>query len=142
MIGRARFGSADAAVWRPGPEHLARSRLAAAMKRWGYASLDELHRASVDDPHWFWPAVAEDLGIPLAGAPRAVCDASRGRAFPKWFAGATMNIVASLDRHAADARSAQRDAIVYEGDSGERRSLTFAALKREVDRCAAGLRRL
>ena len=32
--------------------------------------------------------------------------------------------------------------MVYEGDSGQRRSLTFAELKREVDRFAAGLQRL
>lgn len=143
MLGRACFGNVGAAVWRPGPQHFARSRLAAAMKRWGYPSLEALHRASVDDPAWFWPAVAEDLGIPLAGTVHALCDASRGRAFPRWFAGATMNIAAScVDRHAEDARSAQREAIVYEGDGGQRRSLSFAALKREIDRFAAGLRRL
>ena len=71
MKGRASFGGAGTAVWRPGAEHVARSRLAAAMKRWGIASLAELHRASVDRPEWFWPAAAEDLSIPLHGKRRA-----------------------------------------------------------------------
>ena len=67
MLGRALFGHADAAIWQPGPEHIARSRLAAAMKRWSFSTLEELHAASVDKPDWFWPAAAEDLGIPLRG---------------------------------------------------------------------------
>jgi len=120
-----------------------RSRLAAAMKRWGFESLEQLHRASVDRPDWFWPAAAEDLGIPLHGKIAAVRNESRGRAFPQWFTGATLNVVEScVDRHAADPVQANRKAIVYEGDSGQRRTLTFAELKREVDRFAAGLLRL
>jgi len=113
------------------------------MKRWGFESLEQLHRASVDRPDWFWPAAAEDLGIPLHGKIAAVRNESRGRAFPQWFTGATLNVVEScIDRHAADPVQANRTAIVYEGDSGHRRTLTFAELKREVDRFAAGLLRL
>ena len=116
MKGRASFGGVNTAVWRPGPEHIARSRLAAAMKRWGFTSLEELHRASVDRPEWFWPAAAEDLGIPLHGKIAEVRDESRGRVFPQWFKGATLNVVEScVDRHAADPVQAARTALVYEG---------------------------
>lgn len=143
MKGRASFGNDKAAVWRPGPEHIARSRLARAMKRWGFDSVEALHRASVERPEWFWPAAAEDLGIPLHGKVTAVREAARGHAFPQWFKGATLNVVEScVDRHAADPVQAARTAVVYEGDSGQRRSLTFAELKVEVDRFAAGLKRL
>lgn len=142
MKGRASFGSSGA-VWYPGEEHISRSRLAAAMKRWGFSSLEEFHRASVDRPDWFWAAAAEDLGIPLRGQVHTVRDESLGRAFPQWFKGATLNAVEScVDRHAADPAQAQRAAVTYEGDSGQQRSLTFAELKVEVDRFAAGLRRL
>jgi acetyl-CoA synthetase len=143
MKGRALFGGTATAVWRPGAEHLARSRLAAAMTRWGVTTLEELHRASVDQPEWFWPAAAADLGIPLRGTVTQVIDASRGHVFPQWFKGATLNVVEScVDRHAADPAQAAREALVYEGDGGQRRSLTFAQLKTEVDRFAAGLTRL
>ena len=143
MKGRASFGGSATAVWQPTAEHLARSRLAAAMKRWGFGSLEALHRASVDRPEWFWPAAAEDLGIPLRGTVTQVIDASRGHVFPQWFKGATLNIVDScVDRHAADPAQAGREALIFEGDAGQRRSLTFAQLKSEVDRFAAGLTRL
>lgn len=105
--------------------------------------MEDFHRASVDRPEWFWPAAAEDLGIPLRGPVQKVCDESAGRAFPRWFTGATLNIVDScVDRHAADPQQAGRTAVTYEGDNGSRRSLTFTELKTEVDRFAAGLQSL
>jgi acetyl-CoA synthetase len=143
MLGRATFGRSEAAVWRPGPEHVARSRLAKALRRWGYSTPSDLHRASVDKPEWFWPAAVEDLEIPLRGKPLAVRDDASGRAFPRWFGGCTINIVDScLERWAREPAHANRPAVVYEGDSGQRRQVTFAELKHEVDRFAAGLQRL
>lgn len=143
MKGSARFGNTQSAVWHPSAANIARSRLAAAMKRWGFSSLESLHQASVDQPEWFWPAAAKDLGIPLHGSVDAVKDESRGPMYPQWFKGATMNVVEScVDKHAADPVQASRLAVVYEGDSGQHRSLTFAQLKVEVDRFAEGLRRL
>ena len=143
MLGRALFGRADTAVWQPGPEHIARSKLAAAMKRWGFASLEAFHAASVDRPDWFWPAAAEDLGVPLRGQVKTVRNEAAGREFPRWFEGTSLNVVWScVDRHAADPVQSQRKAVVYEGDSGQHRSLSFAELKQEVDRFAAGLQKL
>lgn len=143
MLGSNRFGAPGAAVWRPGPEHLARSRLAAAMRRWGFDSLEAFHKASVERPDWFWPAAAEDLGIPLRGQIKTVRNESAGRELPRWFEGAQLNVVWScVDRHAADPALASTKAVIYEGDSGQHRALTFADLKQEVDRFAEGLRRL
>ncbi|RZL91605.1 MAG: acyl-CoA synthetase [Variovorax sp.] len=140
MLGRSQFGQGRAAVWHPGPEHLARSRLAAAMKRWGFSSLQEFHRASVDKPDWFWPAAAEDLGIAFQGEPGVVRDEQRGRAFPRWFGGQSLNVVWScLERHAQSDRLSNKPAVVYEGDSGQRRSLSYAQLQAEVDVFAGAL---
>jgi acetyl-CoA synthetase len=139
--GRARFGEAADAVWRPGPEHIARSQLAAAMKRWGYASLEEFHRATVEKPDWFWPAAAADLGVVFEGRLRHVRDAARGNAFPRWFDGCKLNAVWScLERHARDAATANKEAVVCEADDGRRRSLTFAALQEQVNTFAAALK--
>ena len=143
MLGRAVFGGEEGAVWHPTDEHVKRSRLAAAMKRWGFASLSQFHAASVDKPDWFWTAAVEDLAIPLVGVPRVVCDETGGREFPRWFPGATLNVVTScVNRHAADPQLMHRAAVIYEGDSGQRRSISFEVLKREVDRFAGHLRGL
>ena len=143
MRGRSQFGRADNAVWQPGPGHIARSRLAASIKRWGFADLETFHRASVDRPDWFWPAAAEDLGVTFQGEPGAVRDDSRGRAFPRWFPDRKLNAAWScVDRHAGDPATAGKEAVVYEGDGGQRRALTYAQLRAEVDTFAAAMKTL
>jgi acetyl-CoA synthetase len=143
MRGRANFGNHKTSAWQPSPQDYARSKLFAAMKRWGFSSLEEMHTASVDKPEWFWPAAAQDLGVELRSGFDSVRDDGAGREFPRWFAGATFNIVDScVDRNAASPNRAHAPAVIYEGDSGQCRSLTYAELKREVDRFAADLRRL
>lgn len=143
MGGRNVFGDKSAAVWTPSASDLQRSRLARAMARWGFSDMETFHAATVDRPDWFWSAAAEDLGIPLRGEPTSVRDEAHGRAFPTWFNGCTLNVVDScVDRHAADSDSADREAVVYEGDAGQRRALTFAELKVQVDAFAEALQRL
>ncbi len=143
MLNRASFGDGPSTVWRPDAAAIARSRLAQAMQRWGFADLAQFHAASVERPEWFWPAAAQDLGIPVGGQIEMVRDEAGGRALPRWFTGATLNVAeACVDRHAADPIQAQRAAVVYEGDSGQRKELTFAELKDEVDRFAGALKRL
>lgn len=143
MRGRQSFGRVSSAIWRPGPEHIARSRLAQAMKRWGFDSLAAFHAASVDNPDWFWRAAVEDLGIPLSGDTSTVRDEASGREFPRWFSGASLNVISScVDRHVSDVTRSHRHAVVYEGDSGQSRSLTYAELGCEVDRFARYLLRL
>lgn len=140
MRGRASFGTDAAAVWKPSPKDLERSRLAQAMKRWGYQSLAVLHRDSVDRPDWFWPAACKDLGIEFTEPFSAVADFSAGRQFPRWFPEGRLNVAAHcVDRHAATPELKDRPAVIYEGDSGARREMTFSELSAEVDRVACGL---
>lgn len=143
MKGRAVFGSPAAADWRPSPAHIERSRLARAMKSWGIGSLAELHEASVRRPEWFWPAAAEDLGIVFSKPGTAVVDDTAGREFPKWFPGARLNAATHcVDRYAHSPDHEGRIAITYEGDSGQRRTLTYGELGLAVDAFARGLREL
>jgi acetyl-CoA synthetase len=60
----------------------------------------------------------------------------------KWFVGGKLNVSANcLDRHLKTARR-NKAAIIWEGEPGDRRVLTYWDLWREVNRCAAGLKRL
>src|SRR5690606_21360994 len=53
----------------------------------------------------------------------------------RWFAGAKLNFAENLLRYRDD-----RQALVFVGENGERRELTYAQLYHEVARVAAGLR--
>lgn len=140
MTSRSVFGNSEAAVWMPEPEAIARSRLARFMAKQGFATLAELHSASVTQADWFTRAAAADLKVELHGSTERVVDTCRGRAFPRWFPDATMNVAEScLDRHANNPASANRVAVVCESDDGRRHALSFAALRREADKVAADL---
>ncbi|WKN60157.1 AMP-binding protein [Rhodococcus opacus] len=119
-------------AWRPSEREIGRSRLLGAMRRWGIADLTELHRRSVAEPEWFWRAVILDLDITFSTPFTAVLDDSRGKPLPRWFVGGRMNVAElCVHRHAAGS-AAERTAVVYEGDRGERRSMTFGELDRAV----------
>jgi acetyl-CoA synthetase len=60
----------------------------------------------------------------------------------KWFSGGRLNVSANcLDRHLRGA-TRNKAAIIWEGEPGDRRVLTYWELAREVGRCANALRRL
>jgi acetyl-CoA synthetase len=129
-------------VWRPTKEHMERSRIARFMRAHGVATLAELQRRSVTDPDWYWDAVSKDLGLRWLRPYTRVLDGSRGVAWPRWFEGGLLNFTDNcVDRH-IDAGRGAKPAIIWEGDDGQSRALTYAELAREVGRLANALERL
>ena len=118
MRGPGPFGMIENPVWTPGDAERKRSRLLTAMARWGYKTLADLHRASVDDPEWFWRAVVDDLGIGFDEPFRQVLDDSAGQPFPRWFPGGRLNAATLCAHRHANGPDAGKLAVVYEGDSG------------------------
>ena len=60
----------------------------------------------------------------------------------KWFVGGKLNVAYNcVDRHAYSARR-NKAAIIWEGEPGDSRVLTYGMLQREVNRCANALRSL
>ena len=56
--------------------------------------------------------------------------------YAKWFVGGQLNISANcIDRHVRTARR-NKAAIIWEGEPGDRRTLTYFDLQREVAQCA------
>jgi acetyl-CoA synthetase len=60
----------------------------------------------------------------------------------QWFVGGKLNVsVNCLDRHLAGARR-NKAALIWEGEPGDKRTLTYWELAREVNRAASALRKL
>ena len=98
----------------------------------------EIYRRSVEQPEEFWAGAARELD--WFHAPKQVLEGETHQA--RWFADGTLNMsVNCVDRHVAAGRGAHA-AIVWEGEPGEVRTLTFADLQQEVTRCASMLRSL
>lgn len=128
-------------IWEPTPEVIERSRLKKFMDRHGIAGLPGLLRRSTEDLEWFWDATVKDLGIRFQRPYDSVLDVSEGIEWARWFRGAEMNIAAScLDQWLDGA--GDRLALIWEGEPGDVRRLTYRELDTEACRLARGLRRL
>src|SRR5205814_9630315 len=126
-------------VWRPTPDVIEASRLTRLLRKLQVPSLEALQRRSVEEPEWYWDAVVRDLGIRWTQPYTRVLDDSRGVAWPRWFDGGLLNFTDNcVDRH-IDAGRGAHPAVVWEGDDGQTRTLTYTELSREVNRLANAL---
>ena len=102
------------------------------------AEYERLYRQSVDDPERFWGDVARELHWFTPWT--RVLEWNPPDA--KWFVGGTLNLSYNcLDRHLSTWRR-NKAAIIWEGEPGDRRILTYQTLHHEVSRCAAMLKEL
>lgn len=61
----------------------------------------------------------------------------------RYFSGGLLNVADNcVDRHAENPATADRDAVIWEGEPGDVRRWTYRALRDQVARCANGLRAL
>ena len=129
-------------IWEPSQDVIERSRLKRFMDGHGIDSFEELLKRADDDIEWFWDAAVKDIDVAFYKPYEKVVDLARGKAWARWWVGARMNIVHScLDRH-RDGEFRDKPAIVWEGEPGEVRTLTYGELDGQVSRLAAAFRRL
>jgi acetyl-CoA synthetase len=117
-----------AAVWRPTPRLRSDSRLAGFLRASGEADLEALQARAVVDPAWFWGAAVDDLGLTWQRQPDQVMDASGGPEWTRWWRGGAFNHAEASTAPRA-ARDPSGEAIAWEGEDGEFRRLTNAALR-------------
>lgn len=130
-------------VWRPTAETIERSNLTRFMRRHAIDSWDELMARSTTDVAWFTDAVLEFLDIRFRVPYSQVVDLSDGIEWPRWCVGGRMNIIDNcVDKWAAGPDTRDHPALIWEGEEGATRTLTYGELAAEVNRCANGLRAL
>ena len=102
------------------------------------AELQKLRKAALKDPEKFWKSQAESLSWIKPFKKTLVWKPP----FAQWFAGGKINVSANcLDRHLAGPRR-HKAAIIWEGEPGETRTLTYQQLHDEVCRFANALKKL
>src|SRR5438105_2329579 len=101
------------------------------------AQYRRMYRESIKQPDKFWSREAGELLWRKRW--RKVVEWKAP--FAKWFAGGKLNLSENcLDRHLTTARR-NKAAIIWEGEPGEKRTLTYQQLHREVCRFANALKR-
>ena len=99
---------------------------------------ESIYREAARDPEAFWAAEAAKLEWSRPW--NRVLDWKPP--FARWFVGGKLNAsVNCLDRHLARG-GAERPAILWEGEPGDRKTLSYGELHREVCRFANALHRL
>ena len=127
-------------IWKPYGGYLTDSRIVRFMKKHNIKDYEQLIERSTSEIEWFWNAALKDVGVDWFTPYKRVLDGW----FPiaSWFIGGETNIVYNcLDRHIMGSKG-EETALVWEGDDGSVRSLTYTELNGLVCRVANGLRRL
>jgi acetyl-CoA synthetase len=98
----------------------------------------ELYRRSIDDPDTFWAHQAEEL---LVWHKKWNTVLEWEEPFAKWFNGGKLNVSENcLDRHLYNGRR-NKAALIWEGEPGEKKTITYQQLHREVCKLANVLKR-
>ena len=129
-------------VWRPTPDYLENANLTRFMRQHGLATFAELMERSTADVAWFTTAVLDFLDIRFSKPYSQVVDLSRGVAWPRWCLDGEMNIVHNcLDKYIGTLVES-RPALIWEGEEGQTRTLSYKELYRQVNQAANALRSL
>ncbi len=129
-------------VWEPTPDYVENANVTRLMNKHGIADFHDLVRRSQKDIEWFWTAAIEDVGIEFFDPYEELLDTSDGIQWARWFVGGKINLTYNcVDRHAASAR-AEAPALVWEGEEGATRTVTYSKLAVAVNKVANGLRAL
>lgn len=122
----------ESRVFPPSPEFSANARLKS------YADFERLYREATADPEAFWARQAEELDW-FQKWDRVL---EWNEPFAKWFTGGKLNVSYNcLDRHLTGWRK-NKAAIIWEGEPGEIKTITYLQLHQEVSRFANVLKKL
>src|SRR5579872_4392674 len=103
------------------------------MQRLGFDDREAFLKFSRDNPERFWDDLMREMDVEWFHPYRFVMDVSRGPEWAQWFVDGRLNIAHNcVDRWADSGRVA----CIWEGESGETRTISFAALREEANRVA------
>ena len=129
-------------VWRPNGTYVERANLTNFIRQHGLKDFADLMQRSTQDVVWFTDAVLKFLDIQFYEPYTQVVDLSDGIQLPRWCLGGKMNIVHNcVDKHKQSAISDQ-PSVVWEGEEGDTKTLTYHDLYQQVNKTANALRSL
>lgn len=131
-------------VWFPSEAYQRGSHVETLLQRLKLNSYEALYAYSLDHPAAFWEATLELLGVEFSRPYSAVLETPEGPQWPQWFVGGQLNLTHNaVFRHLRERPDAP--ALIWEGEEGRQRSLSFAELAEAIqaaqrDLSALGIR--
>ncbi len=105
------------------------------MRLHGFDNYGDLYEWSIREPAAFWESICDFCEVRFSAPAVETISRPDDIMDPGWFAGAELNYAEHLLRHSGD-----RAALIFCGENGARRELSFNRLGEEVAAVAAGLR--
>jgi acetyl-CoA synthetase len=103
-----------------------------------FAQYEQMYRRSINEPEAFWADMANEHLVWHKPWNRVL---EWNAPFAKWFVGGKLNVSENcLDRHVGGVRR-NKAALIWEGEPGDKKTLTYQQLYREVCKFANVLRR-
>lgn len=130
-------------LWQPSPDKIANSNLSAFMKAqedaWGtsFSHYNDLYAWSIREPQKFWESVWKFCGVLSTTPYTSVLSNPEQMPGAKWFQGATLSFAENLLRYRDE-----HPAIIFWGETAQRRVLSYRELYEHVASLAHGLRAL
>lgn len=137
-------------IWQPKGEYLD-CRVADFMRDSGITDWRQLVKRAAEDTDWFWQAALEYMGVDWFKPYDRLLDAGAGFPWARWFEGGRINVAHNcLDWHQEAGKrlgcrmsvGASHPAIIWEGEDGQCRRLTYGELdllSAKVASCLRGL---
>jgi acetyl-CoA synthetase len=131
----------DEIVHEPSQEFVESTNVWEFMQEYGIEDYDELIERTCGDVDWFWDEIVDYLGLEFYEDYDEVRDDSEGPQFTDWYPGASVNIAHNtVDRHAAeDNERRNKVALIWEGEPGDVREITYHELQRQTNKVANAL---
>jgi len=131
-------------VHEPDENYVRRTNAYQFMQDHGIETADEFRERSTAELEWFWDELVDVLDIEFYEEYDTVRDDTEGPQFTTWYKGGSINIAHNVvDKHATQSTSDRnRTAIIWEGENGAVRELSYQRLRRKSDRVANALSEL
>ena len=126
--------SENPVIWAPSDKRKQASHMYRFMSEHAFANYDDLFEWSVRDSAAFWEALVVFCDVEFTVPADTTLTREDDIMDAGWFVGSTLNYAAHLLRHGGD-----RAALIFCGEDGSRRELSFDELRIAVAEIAAGL---
>lgn len=125
-------------IFKPSNELVTDSNIQKWMEKQNILDYDELLKSAEKNPEWFWDDISKELEWFKQYTKTFIWKPPHA----EWFVDGKFNIVHNaIDRH-ANGEKKDKTAFIWEGESGEVRSLTYKQLQDQVNKFANVLKDL
>lgn len=124
-------------VWKPSSKVIEKANITRFMERHEIKTYEELIQRSTTGIEWFWDSCVHETNIAWYEPYTQILDVSKGFPEARWFKGGRINITHNcVDRHLKDSQSANRVAVVWQGECGAVKKMTYKQLAEECNQVA------